>query len=36
MDGLDQRTVAKGRKELLGGDVDLDNVRKTGGGVGIK
>jgi hypothetical protein len=30
--GLDQRTVAKGRKELLGGDVDIDNVRKPGGG----
>lgn len=30
--GLDQRTVAKGRKELLGGDVDLDNVREPGGG----
>jgi len=29
---LDQRTVAKGRKELLGGEVDLDNVRKPGGG----
>ena len=29
---LDQKTVAKGRKELLGGDVDVDNVRNSGGG----
>jgi arginine repressor len=30
--GLDQRTVAKGRQELLSGEVDVDTVRKKGGG----
>ena len=29
---IDKRTVAKGRKELLNGKVDLDTVRQTGGG----
>ncbi len=29
---LDQKTVARGRKELLGGKVNVDNIRKTGGG----
>ena len=29
---IDKRTVAKGRKELLKGEVDLDIIRKTGGG----
>lgn len=29
---IDKRTVAKGRKELLDGKVDLDTVRETGGG----
>lgn len=29
---IDKRTVAKGRKELLNGKVDLDTVRETGGG----
>jgi len=30
--GLDQRTVAKGRKELMSGNVDVDINRKKGGG----
>lgn len=29
---IDKRTVAKGRKELLNGKIDLDTVRETGGG----
>jgi hypothetical protein len=29
---LDQKTVARGRKELLGGKVNVDNIRKSGGG----
>jgi len=29
---LDQKTVARGRQELLGGKVNIDNIRKTGGG----
>lgn len=29
---IDKRTVAKGRKELLNGRIDLDTVRETGGG----
>lgn len=29
---LDRKTVAKGRQELLGGKVDVDNIRKPGGG----
>jgi hypothetical protein len=29
---LDQKTVARGRQELLGGKVNLDNIRKSGGG----
>lgn len=29
---LDRKTVAKGRQELLGGKVDVDNIRKSGGG----
>ncbi len=29
---IDKRTVAKGRRELLNGKVDLDTVRETGGG----
>jgi len=29
---LDQKTVARGRQELLGGKVNVDNIRKTGGG----
>ncbi len=29
---IDKRTVAKGRKELLSRDVDLDTIRETGGG----
>lgn len=30
--GLDVHTVARGRRELFGGDVDLDRRRKKGGG----
>lgn len=29
---MDRKTVAKGRQELLGGKVDVDTVRKAGGG----
>jgi hypothetical protein len=29
---LDQKTVAKGRQELLGGKVNVDRIRKSGGG----
>ena len=29
---IDKRTVAKGRKELLSRDVDLDTIREAGGG----
>jgi hypothetical protein len=29
---LDQKTVAKGRQELLGGKVNVDNIRESGGG----
>ena len=29
---LDQKTVARGRHELLGGEVNVDNIRETGGG----
>ena len=29
---LDQKTIAKGRKELLSGKVNVDNIRETGGG----
>ena len=29
---LDRKTVARGRQELLGGKVDVDNIRKSGGG----
>ena len=29
---IDKRTVAKGRKELLSRDVDLDIIRERGGG----
>ena len=29
---IDQRTVARGKRELLGGDVDVDINRKKGGG----
>jgi len=29
---LDQKTVARGRQELLGGKVNVDNIRQTGGG----
>jgi hypothetical protein len=29
---LDQKKVARGRQELLGGKVNVDNIRKTGGG----
>jgi len=29
---LDRKTVARGRQELLGGKVDVDIVRKSGGG----
>ncbi len=29
---IDKRTVAKGRRELLEGDVDLDTIRGAGGG----
>lgn len=30
--GLDPATVARGRRELLAGDVELDRVRRAGGG----
>jgi hypothetical protein len=30
--GLDEDTVARGRHELLGGDVQLERIRRTGGG----
>jgi len=30
--GLDEKTVARGRRELLEGDLDYDEVRKPGGG----
>ena len=30
--GIDKRTVAKGKMELLSGEVDVDAIRKTGGG----
>jgi hypothetical protein len=30
--GLDEKTVARGRRELLAGDLDPDGVRKPGGG----
>jgi hypothetical protein len=29
---LDQKTVARGRQELLGGKVNVDNIRESGGG----
>lgn len=29
---IDQKTVAKGRRELLGGNVNIDNVRESGAG----
>jgi hypothetical protein len=29
---LDQKTVARGRQELLGGKVNIDNIRESGGG----
>jgi hypothetical protein len=29
---IDQRTVAKGRAELLNGDIDIDIIREAGGG----
>ena len=29
---LDQKTVARGRQELLGGKISVDNIRKSGGG----
>ena len=29
---IDRRTVAKGRRELLNGEVDLDAIREAGGG----
>ena len=29
---LDQKTVARGRQELLGGKVNVDRIRKSGGG----
>jgi hypothetical protein len=29
---LDQKTVARGRQELLGGKVNVDSIRKSGGG----
>lgn len=29
---MDQKTVAKGKRELLSGEVDVDTVRKPGGG----
>ena len=30
--GIDPHTVARGRVELLGRDIDVDRVRKRGGG----
>ena len=30
--GLDVHTVARGRRELFGGEVDPDRVRRPGGG----
>jgi len=30
--GMDTGTVARGRRELLGGDVEIDRVRRAGGG----
>ncbi len=30
--GIDPRTVARGRRELLGSEIDLDRVRAIGGG----
>ena len=30
--GIDKRTVAKGKMELLSGEVDVDVIRETGGG----
>ncbi len=30
--GLDQKTVTKGRQDLLGKRVNVDNIRKPGGG----
>ena len=30
--GMDPHTVAKGRRELIAQDVELDSVRKAGGG----
>lgn len=30
--GMDPGTVARGRRELLGGDVEIDRVRRSGGG----
>ena len=30
--GIDKRTVAKGKMELLSGEVDVDAIRETGGG----
>lgn len=30
--GLDSHTIAKGRRELLGGDIQTDSIRKKGGG----
>ena len=29
---IDKRTVAKGRKDFLNGEVDLDTIRVAGGG----
>ncbi len=29
---LDQKTVARGRKDLLGGKVNVDNIRESGAG----
>jgi len=29
---IDKRTVARGRRELLNGEIDLDTVREAGGG----
>ena len=30
--GIDVHTIAKGRNELLSGDIDTNRVRKVGGG----
>ncbi len=30
--GIDVHTIAKGRKELLTGDIDIGRIRKVGGG----